>query len=118
MSTTTPETTYTLKTERLVGDKNGVYRGSGSINPTGGKYKAGTVAILTANPGKDSKIIWSAEGCANDNVCKVKMDQDKTVAYAFVPKGNKLRDVFKTCRIIPFYDPTTKVYRFEMSCSW
>lgn len=109
-ATTTPKT-YELKTQRLVGDKYGVYRGSGTVTPKGGKYSEGSTAVLTATPDKDSKVVWSAEGCNTKNICKIKMDQDKEIAYAFLPKGS-LKDY---CHI-DWISILNK--EFKINCTW
>lgn len=125
----TSTTLYKLSALRLLGaanrpkgDDNGPiirtsFTGKGTVTGAG-KYNKGVRATLTAVPDKNSKVIWSNMCSGSNNTCNILMNSDKEVHYAFVPKGNGIRDIFKKCTLVPFYNPITKTTEVTMSCNW
>ena len=89
-ATTTIANYYKLKLVYTVADGNAggferMY--TGSISPgKGGKYAAGTTAVLTAKPIKGFKVLWDGPCGGAGNVCKIKMDSDKTINVSFEQK--------------------------------
>ncbi len=58
----------------------------GKVTPGGGKYTAGTTAVLTAEPINGFMVQWDGPCASELKTCKVLMNSDKTINVSFKQK--------------------------------
>lgn len=88
-ATTTKATSYKLTIKYVLGSKGYTTGYMGKITPsTGGRYTAGTTAVLKAEPVKGFMVQWDGPCASQSNTCKVLMNSDKTVNIYFKQKPN------------------------------